>query len=260
MDTIALITEYQSLNLDQVIDYDKFNLYKITNHSIVIEGSTLTEIETQLLLDENLTPKGKPLEHSLMAKDHHKALLFVLDLAKNKKEVSVSTIQKINALVMANTGTIYNTPLAQVDATQGDLRKMNVFVGSRYFPNYDKVPGLIDDFCSKLNELILDADTLIKQLELSFWAHFNFVSIHPFVDGNGRTARLLMNYIQHYFNLPLSIVFKEDKAEYFEALEQSRKSEDLSHFISFMFDQYHSFLTQEVEKYKNRPKGFSFVF
>ena len=65
---LALLKNYQDLNLPEVVDYDKFNLYAITHHSTFLEGSTLTEIETQLLLEEGRTPKGKPLAHSLMVK------------------------------------------------------------------------------------------------------------------------------------------------------------------------------------------------
>src|SRR5690606_16344396 len=109
-------------------------------------------------------------------------------------------------------------------------------------------------------------DTIEKQLLLSFGAHFDLVSIHPFYDGNGRTARLLMNYIQAYFSLPVSIVFSEDKADYFEALERTREKEDLSFFRDFMRAQYAKYLSSEIEKYldaQDQPGkggGFSFIF
>lgn len=260
MDINSLIQEYQTLHLEQVVDYEKFNIYFITNHSTVIEGSTLTDIETQLLLDENLTPKGKPLEHSLMTIDHHKALLFVLDLAKNKKAISTSLLQQINGKVMLSTGKIYNTALGQVDATKGDLRKFNVFVGKRYFPNYNKVSKHTKEFCIKLNNMIDEQQNdIIECMKTSFWAHFNLVSIHPFSDGNGRTARLLMNHVQQYFNLPLSIVFKEDKADYFDALEKSRNENDLSYFQGFMFEQYKKYLSIEIQKFRNKSQSFNFI-
>jgi Fic family protein len=71
------INQYQQLNLSQTIDYDKFNQYAIVHHSTTIEGSTLTEVETRLLKEEGITPKGKPLLHSLMVQDHYNALLFI---------------------------------------------------------------------------------------------------------------------------------------------------------------------------------------
>jgi Fic family protein len=75
---ISLIYQFQYLNLSSIIDFDKFNHYNITHNSTTIEGSTLTEIETRLLLDEGITPAGKPLLHSLMVQDHYNALTFII--------------------------------------------------------------------------------------------------------------------------------------------------------------------------------------
>lgn len=82
MPVIELLKQYQALNLSQNVDYDKFSRYSMTHHSTSLEGSTLTEIETNLLLDEGLTPKGKPILHSLMTLDHQNALLFIIEKAK----------------------------------------------------------------------------------------------------------------------------------------------------------------------------------
>ena len=97
---ISLIDKFQSLNLSAIIDFDKFNGYAITHHSTTIEGSTLTETETRLLLDEGITPAGKPLLHSLMVQDHFNALLFIIETAKEKKVISEELIKSINARVM----------------------------------------------------------------------------------------------------------------------------------------------------------------
>jgi Fic family protein len=75
------------------------------------------------------------------------------------------------------------------------------------------------------------------------------VSIHPFYDGNGRVSRLLMNYIQALFNLPLSIVFQDDKAAYITALNKSREAENKQPFYDFMTREYIRLLTQEIQKY-----------
>lgn len=265
--TEQLVEQYRGLHLQDVLHYDKFNQYAITHHSTAIEGSTLTIEETRLLLDEGLTPKGKPLQHSLMAKDHYEALLFVLAAAQNRTTVSPQFIQTINSAVMRNNGTVYHTMLGTVDSAQGEYRKGNVSAGNSYFVNYDKVPGLTEKLCSRLNEAIANADALQKQLDTSFIAHFDLVSIHPFYDGNGRTSRLLMNFIQQLFNLPLAIVFTEDKANYYEALQQTRKQEDISVFLSFMYNQYEKYLQKEIaayqqlnEKNASGNKGFSFIF
>jgi Fic family protein len=84
-----LVEQYEKYKLSEIIDYDKFNSYAIVHHSSSIEGSTLSEVETRLLLDENLTPKGKPLEHSLMIKDHFAALQFILQEAKDKRTLII---------------------------------------------------------------------------------------------------------------------------------------------------------------------------
>ncbi len=261
----SLIEEYQSLKLSAIIDFDKFNQYSIVHHSTTIEGSTLTEIETRLLLDEGLTPKGKPILHSLMVQDHYKALVFVLSEAKKKTAVTPSLIQDINAAVMKNTGGVYNTALGEVDSTKGMYRKGNVSAGNSYFVNYDKVPAFTDELCKKIMERIFTATTDEEKLELSFDAHFDLVTIHPFYDGNGRSSRLLMNYIQHWFGLPLSIVFKEDKAEYFQALIDARAKEDITIFRAFTYEQTAKYLAEEIRKYKElknpgKRGGFSMVF
>jgi Fic family protein len=251
MEIERLVKEYQQLNLSQTLNYDKFSHHSITHHSTCLEGSTLTEIETGLLLDEGLTPKGKPVEHSLMTLDHASALSFIIESAEKKKDVTPTFIQQINAKVMAKTGKVYQTVFGELDSSKGNFRKGNVMAGSRYFPNFDKVELLTKKLCDMLATKIKKASSITDQLILSFDAHFELVSIHPFYDGNGRTSRLLMNYIQHYYHLPMAIVFKEDKAEYIQALEDARHKEDLTPFRNFMAQQYENYLTQEIQNFRN---------
>ena len=192
---LSVIAEYRSLNLHGIIDYDKFNEFAIVHHSSAIEGSTLTENETRLLLDEGITPKGKPLEHSLMVRDHYAALQFVLLRAKQTESITPAFIQQINARVMKSTGAVYNTALGEVDATRGEFKKGNVSAGGSYFVGYDKVVAYTTKLASSLNEKIKTVSKEQGKIEISFAAHFDLESIHPFYDGNGRTSRLLMNYI-----------------------------------------------------------------
>jgi Fic family protein len=263
---IPLINKFQSLNLSAIIDFDKFNGYAITHHSTTIEGSTLTETETRLLLDEGITPAGKPLLHSLMVQDHYNALLFIIQRAKEKNNISPEFIQQINATVMKQTGSIYQTVFGELDAGKGVFRKGNVSAGNTYFVGYEKVEPLVKKLCTGIDEKIVTASSTAEKLNICFDAHFDLVTIHPFYDGNGRTSRLLMNYLQLYFNLPLSIVFKEDKAAYFEALQQTRKAEDIGIFRQFMYQQYAKYLQHEINKFEQaqsdnrKDKGYSFVF
>ena len=260
-DIEQVLNQWKVREMDQVVHFEAFNHYAIVHHSTTIEGSTLTETETQLLLAEGITPGGKPLLHSLMTQDHLTALQLVLAHAQQKQLPMVAWLQSINAAVMRQTGSVYETPLGRIDATTGAFRKGNVRAGNTYFVNYDKVPALVTQLCSQLAQQLQTTGTPFEQLCLSFNAHFDLVSIHPFYDGNGCTARLLMNYVQAYFGLPPGIVFKEEKAAYFEALIATRASGDPEIFRNFMSGQYIRFLQQEMDRYEaaRRPaKGSGF--
>lgn len=245
-----LLAEYQSLQLTQIIDYERFNDYAIVHHSTVIEGSTLTEIETRRLLESNLTPNAKPLTHSLMVADHYAALQFIQKKAIQKQVITAPFVQQINAHVLKKTGAIYRTVFGDIDSSLGEYRKSNVSAGVRYFPNYAKVELLLQKLCTGLQKKMnILPNNPIEKLYIAFDAHFELVSIHPFYDGNGRTSRLLMNYIQLYFGLPMAIVFQEDKTNYYQALEDTRKQEDITIFRTFMERQYAKFLKQEIDKF-----------
>jgi Fic family protein len=260
-----LLKQYREYGLEKAIDFDRFNRYALTHHSTRLEGSTLTEIETQVLLAEGKTPKGKPLAHSLMVQDHFNALSYVIEKSRAKEPISVSLIQEINALTMKHTGKVYNTVLGNIDASRGEFRKGNVSAGTRYFVNFEKVESMTTQLAEELQARLADEKDEMKVLETSFIAHFDLVSIHPFYDGNGRTSRLLMNYIQSMYDLPMAWVYDADKSSYIEALEESRNNKELDIFISFMNGQYSKQLRQEIEKYEmilkdNEGRGFSLVF
>ena len=207
-----LYQEFQKLGISEAVDYEKYYLYSLIAHSTAIEGSTLTEVETQILFDEGLTAKGKPLVYHLMNEDLKKACV-----------------------------------------TAG--------IGGWSYMNYQKVPAKVDELCALLQEKQKTVGTFREQYELSFNAHLNLVTIHPWVDGNGRTARLLMNYIQFCYNLFPTKIFKEDREEYILSLRQSQEEENNRYFLDFMFGQLKKSLLLEIEKFNSsRKKGFSFMF
>lgn len=248
---LDILKEFQSLDLDEVIDFNRFNEYSIVHHSTAIEGATLTEVETRVLLENGRTPSGKPLTHSLMVKDHYQALQLTLQKASEKIPVTVGLIQEINAAVMSSTGGTYNTALGTVDASKGEFRKGNVSAGGSYFVGFEKVPSYTEKFALNLQQQIERKDHNYESiLRLSFAAHFDLVNIHPFYDGNGRTSRLMMNYVQHRFRLPLAIVFSEDRVNYLNALIEANKQQDLEIFHTFMFGQYAKHLQHEINRYK----------
>jgi Fic family protein len=155
--------------------------------------------------------------------------------------------------------------LGTVDSRTGAFRKGNVTAGISYFPNFDKVERLTSDLVKKLNESMRSPLSITEQLNLSFDAHFNLVSIHPYYDGNGRTSRLLMNYIQAHYNHPLAIVRSENKAAYIQALIDTRQQENIKVFRNFMAGEYAFLLNQEIEMFEemkkpSKGKGFTFLF
>ncbi|MCL2727546.1 MAG: Fic family protein [Bacteroidales bacterium] len=236
-----LVAEYQQATRGQV-DMRKFTYYAITYHSTAIEGSTLTEGQVYNLLDLDIPAKNKPFSEQQMVIDHQKALVYTLNVAKEKQPLTESFIQEIGGMTVRNTGSIYNTALGTFDSTRGDYRLVNVHAGARYFPDCKKVPTLMKNLVKELNEKFTEAKTFGEKCELAFYAHFHFVSIHPFADGNGRTSRLLMNYLLTCFDLPIFYVFKNNRISYIQALEKSRKTESLSPFYNFMFGQYKKFI------------------
>ncbi|MDO7854587.1 Fic family protein [Hymenobacter convexus] len=221
----------------------------VSAHSTMIEGSRVTVLEAMdfLLGEAPVLGPGKPLEGYDMLGDHARALDLALERADARQLPGPAFLRELAAAVMRSTGRLTNTALGTVDPTQGDLRRNNVFiVGASSFPNAQKVPALVAALVGELRERMPAAATLREQLELAFEAHQRLVSIHPFNDGNGRTSRLLMNYVQRYYGQPLTIVFREDRQAYFEALEQSRVAEDLAVFMDFMRGQHGKSLTYQL--------------
>ncbi len=256
-----LVNEFNALGLNRVLDFALFNRIAIVHHSSAIEGSTLTLEETALLINEGITAKGKPMAEHQMITDHYAALLFALESAKNRVSISPDFLRWINAMVNKNTGQVRNTALGVCDDTKGDFRLGNVMAGSTYFVNYDKVPQMVNELCTSLQSKMDNIKKDINEIyQLSFDAHFYLVTIHPWFDGNGRTSRLLMNYIQAFYEQPLSLIFIEDKAAYIKALLDTREKNDLDIFRSFMCDQHIKYLENEIGKYNQRNKGISFVF
>ena len=243
----TLINEYKRVMQGEV-NLEKFTFYAITYHSTAIEGSTLTEGQVYNLLDLDIPAKNKPFSEQQMVIDHQKALVFALNKAKNKTPITEKLIRQIGALVMKNTGSTYNTALGAFDSAKGDYRLLNVFAGARRFPDSSKVPALMKTLVNEINAKIGAAQTFSQKCELAFEMHYRFVSIHPFADGNGRTTRLLMNYILTMFDLPVFYVFKSNRISYVQALERARETENPAVFYNFMYRQYQKFLEKKLKK------------
>ncbi|MDR2814293.1 MAG: Fic family protein [Prevotellaceae bacterium] len=228
-------------------DLKKYTCYAITYHSTAIEGSTLTEGQVYSLLDQDIPAKNKPFAEQQMVVDHHKALAYTLNKATENAPITELLIREIGGMVVKNTGSIYNTALGTFDSARGDYRLVNVHAGARLFPDFSKVPALMKTLVKDMANRQATAKTFKEKCEAAFYAHYQFVSIHPFADGNGRTSRLLMNYILTLFDLPVFFVFKSSRISYIMALEKARKTGNLQPFYDFMFRQYKKFLEAGVK-------------
>ena len=96
----------------------------------------------------------------------------------------------------------------------------------------------------------MDTDDLLAKYLLSFDAHYKLVTIHPWVDGNGRMSRLVMNHLQYELGLVPTKIIKEEKAEYIQALVDSREQESLEPFREFILEEHTRNIAKEIEEYK----------
>lgn len=259
-DKLRILREqYINQGIMDSIDYEKFCMISIVYNSSKIEGCSLTETDTKVLLENNITAQGKPLTDHLMVKDHYNAFLKIKQDAINKRKFSIDFIKEVNAFVMKSTGGLMNTISGSFDTSKGDLRLAQVYVDKKYFPDFTKVPGLLQELVDHVNKRIdnVSEDEIIK---LSADIHYNFVNIHPFGDGNGRTSRLLMNYIQLYHGEPLIKIFTEDRAAYIDALNETEEKEDLNIFRDFICRQQIKFYESELKKINKSKSGFSLLF
>lgn len=251
---LAVLREYLSLGIAEQIDYDKFYLYSLITHSTAIEGSTVTEIENQLLFDEGITAEGRTMQEQLMNLDLKAAYERSRKLADQHVPITIDLLKSLAAIVMRNTGSIYKTILGDFSSANGDLRLLNVRAGTegKSYLNFQKVPARLKEFCEWLNEqrAKIEKDNVMKAYALSFDAHFRLVTIHPWADGNGRMSRLLMNHLQYEYQLIPTKVMKEHKAEYIQALVDAREKDDMDIFRRVMFDLHIRNLQQEIEQFK----------
>jgi Fic family protein len=251
--------EYLNLKLDENINYSTFSMISIVWNSTKIEGCSLDENDTRLLLDKNITAKGKPLSDHLMVKDHFEAFRFIKQEAGKKRKITPDFLKKVALLVMKNTVGINRTAMGEFDTAKGDYRLAQVYADKKYFPDYKKVPRLVEELCKKINDKIdkVEDNDIVK---LAADIHYNLVNIHPWGDGNGRVSRLMMNYIQLYHSEPLIKIFTEDRAKYIKALNDTEEKNNPDIFREFIAAQQMKFFKSEIEKFKKKDQDFNFLF
>jgi Fic family protein len=180
-----------------------------TYNSNSIEGNTLSLRETQMVLQEGITMKGKSLREHFEAKNHEFAINYLYGLVKNNYKLNNKDILSLHALVLRSIE----------DDFAGRLRNAGVRISGANFipPNARKVSQLLDDLITFINKNPLK----LNIIELAAVFHHKFVWIHPFFDGNGRTVRLVMNLLLMREGFPPAIILKNDRKKYYDALNQA---------------------------------------
>jgi len=179
--------------------------------------------KTYLVINEGLTIKGKPLRDHLEVKDHHDALEFLYELIgdENQQTISEHLVRSIHSLVVKKTD----------EKFAGKYRTSNVFIGGS-----DHIPPDALQVSTDMIELtswFVKERKNIHPIELSAILHHKLVYIHPFFDGNGRTARLMMNIVLMRDKYPLVVILKNDRKKYYNALDKADKG-DYSFLIKFI--------------------------
>ena len=250
---MKLLQQHKALGISDQIDFDKFYLYSIITHSTAIEGSTVTEVEAQLLFDEGITSSKRTMLEQQMNLDLKVAYDYGREWIKQHEPITTDWLVLLASKVMARTGSEYHVIGGDFSAAKGELRKLNVTAGTggKSYLAYQKVPARLAAFCEELNRRrkTIDPTDVAAVYDLSFWAHFELVTIHPWADGNGRTCRLLMNLLQWEFDVLPTKVLKEDKAEYIQALIDTRESEDLNVFLDCMARHHCQHLQNDIDQF-----------
>jgi Fic family protein len=208
----ARLYRLRPLSPEALSNLEHYYDVEITYTSNAIEGNTLSPVETTLVIDKGITIGGKPLKDHLEALDHYDAIRYVRTLARDtggKTPLSESDVRNLHQLVVQRSR-------PDIAGRYADLpRYVRTDTGRHEFPSPIEIPALMGDFAKWLASA---PDTP----EAAFAAHRRLVDIHPFNDGNGRVARLLMNLILIRGGYPPIAVRPEDRASYVLALQQSQ--------------------------------------
>lgn len=199
--------------------FDRSFEIEYTHNSTAIEGNTLTLIQTKAILEDGLSVGGKTLREIYEVANHARAFNYVKECIAEIKPLDEQIIKEVHAQLMENiqTGGVYRN--VEVRITGANHKP----------PPPSEMYWQMKEFCSALCD-----PRDLNPVELAAWTHAEFVRIHPFTDGNGRTARMIMNYqLMGAGFLPVSIA-KEKRLEYFEALDVYAVGQDMRPFAEMV--------------------------
>jgi Fic family protein len=207
---LELLNSYRPLSATLVRKLRESFSVEMAYNSNAIEGNRLTLKETMLVIQEGMTVKGKSLKDHLEAKNHYEAIQYLYGLIEDRKRKSLSEhlVRSLQRLIVHD-----------IESDGGTYRKGNVIItGSKHRPpEAHDVPRLMN----YLIEWIRKNHKKLHPIELAARAHHMLVHIHPFDDGNGRTARLFMNLLLMGSGYPLVVILRADRKKYYQALERA---------------------------------------
>lgn len=216
------LDELRALSPKALVNLEHYYNIELTYTSNAIEGNTLSPVETTLVIEQGITVAGKPLKDHLEALDHYDAIRYVRELAGHRAPLTESDVRNLHRLVMQR-----STP--DIAGQYADLpRYVRTETGRHSFPSPAEIPALMGDFAGWLRNAPDTPDT-------AFTAHRRLVDIHPFNDGNGRTARLLMNLILIRSGYPPVAVRPEDRLEYVRSLQQEQAGHGTESFYALLY-------------------------
>lgn len=206
-----------------VKNLDDWFRVELTYTSNAIEGNTLTRNETALVIEKGITVGGKTLNEHLEAVNHAEAIEFVQALVgKTHAELTLGNVLEIHRIVLQRIDDVNAAKLRNIPG--------RIAGAATVLPNPRKVPQLMDEFLAWLHQ----NDDHPGQRAAD--AHLRLVTIHPFVDGNGRTARLLMNLLLMQAGYPPAVIRKEDRLAYINAIEQANTEGQREAYDDLIFD------------------------
>lgn len=210
---------YKQLPKEALQSFEKSFDIEYAHNSTAIEGNTLSLIQTKAVLEDGISVGGKTLREIYEVVNHNRAFDYVKKCIADRKSLDEKTVKDIHALLMENifTGGIYRTVEVRIS-------------GAKHKPPVpNEMYGQIKDFYADMQ-----CRKIENAIEFAAWTHAEFVKIHPFVDGNGRTSRMIMNYqLMAAGFLPVSIA-KENRLEYFEVLEAYAVNGVLQPFVEMI--------------------------
>lgn len=193
-----------------------------TYNSNAIEGNTLTLSETKVVLEDGITIGGKTLKEHLEVVNHKEAILYIEDIVKENEPLSERQIKNIHNLILKGID----------DENAGVYRDQKVIIsGAEHKP---PEPFNIKPKMENLIEWYKNEGQELHTVERAAKLHPDLVKIHPFIDRNGRTARLLLNFEFMKNGYPPVIIRNEDRASYYEALDKAHTTEDYEDFIKII--------------------------